>query len=263
MITRIEIYLMLTLLVVLSSCIKPVDKNNIVSSHPYSEARPYTRWWWFASVIKDQDIKYQLDWLKENGFGGVEITFIYPVNRDPDAERIKWLGTEWTERVTFAKKYADSIGLGCDFTFGTLWPFGGTFVSNEDATKIFGDTNFKQPLRLSWTHPDTGNVVNHMNRDAFYRYAEIMGKALKPALEGSSSALFCDSWEVETRYIWTDGFEVEFKKRFGYDIIPYMAEIYSDHYKQERCDYMKLVADYVLNEFYIPFTEKSHELGAF
>ena len=33
---------------------------------PYAEGKPYTRWWWFASEIQNEDIKYQLEWLKEN-----------------------------------------------------------------------------------------------------------------------------------------------------------------------------------------------------
>jgi len=39
----------------------------------YATAKPYTRWWWFASEIRKDDVARQLDWLKERGFGGVEI----------------------------------------------------------------------------------------------------------------------------------------------------------------------------------------------
>lgn len=228
----------------------------------YSNSKPYTRWWWFAGKIEKKDIEHQLNWLEEKGFGGVEIAFIYPVNRDPDAERIEWLGPEWTEAVRYTKEYADRIGLGCDFTFGTLWPFGGTFVSDSDRAKVYGDPDFKQPLRLSWTHPVEGNVLDHMDKGAFQRYAGVMGEALKPALQGSSSALFCDSWEVETRRIWTTGFDKEFEKRYGYDIKPYMQEILSPQHSGPRYDYMKLVSDYVIGNFFIPFTKKCHELGA-
>ncbi|OGB68530.1 MAG: hypothetical protein A2Y94_09310 [Caldithrix sp. RBG_13_44_9] len=201
--------------------------------------------------------------MKQQGFGGVEVAFIYPVNRDPDAQRIAWLSSEWSEKVTYCKEYCEQIGLGCDFTFGTLWPFGGTFVNDQDRTKIFGDPDFKQPLRLSWTHPDTGNVLNHLDRQAFERYARTMGTALKPALStASTSALFCDSWEVETRRIWTDGFDTEFEQRFGYDLKPYMENIYSDGNEGPRYDYMKLVSDYVITNFYQPYTEACHQLGA-
>jgi len=235
------------------------DENNF----PVNDARPYTRWWWFASEIKKADIKNQLDWLNENHFGGVEIAFIYPVNRDPNANRIPWLSPEWTELVTYVKLYCDSIGFGCDFTFGSLWPFGGTFVADSDRSKVYGDTTFDQLLRFSWEHPDTANVIDHLDRGAFTRYAKVMGKALKPAMEGSKSALFCDSWEVETRKIWTKGLGEKFRAVFGYAIEPYMDHIYNPGNKGPRYDYMKLVANMVLENFYVPFTEKCHELNAY
>jgi hypothetical protein len=239
-----------------------IKKSGNLDTSPYSSGKPYTRWWWFASIIKNADIRDQLNWLKKNNFGGVEIAFVYPVNRNPKTERFLWLGTEWQNAVSYAKQYADSIGLGCDFTFGTLWPFGGTFVKDRDRTRIWGDPDFRQPLARSWTMPDTGNVVNHLDRSAFDRYAKVMGDALSPALKGHTSAIFCDSWEVETKRIWTEGFDQLFQKQFGYDIRPFMDSIYSRSNAGPRYDYMKLVSQLVLHEFYIPFTSKAHELGA-
>ncbi len=239
------------------------EKSRTAEINPYQSCKPFTRWWWFAGIIMNDDIKAQLNWVKKNNFGGVEIAFIYPVKRNPKAIRYEWLGKEWQNAVRYAKMYADSIGLGCDFTFGTLWPFGGTFVKDADRTQIWGDPGFKQPLRLSWTHPDTGNVLNHLDKNAFARYATVMGNALAPALKGTKSAIFCDSWEVETKRIWTKGFDTVFSKQFGYDIRPFMDSIYADYYSGPRYDYMKLVSKLVINAFYIPFTEKVHAMGTF
>ncbi len=229
----------------------------------YDGGEPYVRWWWFAGVFEERDIRFQLDWMKEKGFGGVEVAFIYPVGRDPEAKRVEWLGDDWQKAVLFAKKYGDEIGLGVDFTFGTLWPFGGTFVADEDRTRVFGDDDFKQKLRLSWTHPKIGNVVNHMDGEAFRRYAGVMGEALAPALKGRRSGLFCDSWEVETRRIWTEGFGEAFLKRYGYDVRPVMKRIYEAGLEGERYDYMTLVSEYAIGEFYQEFTKEAHRLGAF
>jgi hypothetical protein len=241
---------------------KKNSQTNMAKSSIYTSCKPYTRWWWFAGIIKNDDIRDQLNWLKANNFGGVEVAFIYPVKRDPKAIRYPWLGDEWQKAVTYTKRYADSIGLGCDFTFGTLWPFGGTFVSDADRTQIWNKPDFKQPLRLSWTHPDTGNVLNHLDRFAFDRYATVMGNALAPALKGTKSAIFCDSWEVETKHLWTKGFDSLFLKQFGYDIRPFMDSIYAPYNAGPRYDYMKLVSKLVINEFYIPFTGKAHQLGS-
>ena len=87
---------------------------------PYAEGKPYTRWWWFASEIQKEDVKYQLEWLKEQGFGGVEIAWVYPMEGDSTVARTKWLSPEWAEPVNYAKQVADSLGLGCDFTYATL-----------------------------------------------------------------------------------------------------------------------------------------------
>ena len=255
---------LVSIIVLITSCFNP--RQDVLPDDQHlllNNTSPYTRWWWFASEIQKKDIKEQLDWLKEMHFGGVEIAFIYPVNRDPKALRVPWLSAEWTELVSYTKSYCDSIGFGCDFTFGTLWPFGGTFVADSDRTKIFGDSSFKQPLRLSWTHPDTGNVIDHLSKGAFERYSSIMGKALEPALKGSKSALFCDSWEVETKKIWTNGFGDRFSENYGYKIEPFMDHLYDDKNAGPRYDYMKLVADYVLNNFYIPFNKKCHDLNAY
>lgn len=250
----------------ISLFLSAIDDHSVVNNNGpnvYPDGRPYTRWWWHAMKFTKKDIENQLVWLRDQGFGGVEIAFIYPVNRNPAGERFEWLGKEWQEMVVYAKHCADSLGMGCDFTYGTLWPFGGTFVSDDDRTRVCSDSSFKQPLRLSWTHPDTGNVLNHMDMEAFKRYAEVMSQAFEPAMKGSRSALFCDSWEVETHKLWTPGFEKKFEEKFGYDIMPYMNRIYDTGNEGPRHDYMKLVADLVLNEFYIPFNEESHKLGGF
>jgi len=244
---------------------KPVSKNKLQKTdiNLYNSCKPYTRWWWFASIIKNEDIKDQLDWAKTNNFGGVEVAFIYPVNKNPKTKRFAWLGKEWQEAVRYTKMYADSIGIGCDFTFGTLWPFGGTFVSDADRTQRWAQPDYRQVLNRSWTLPEVGNVLNHMDKGAFDRYASVMGNALKPALKGSKSAIFCDSWEVETHDIWTRGFDSIFTRQFGYDIKPFMDSIYTKKNAAPRYDYMKLISQITMSEFYIPYTNKAHELGAF
>src|SRR5215470_2399550 len=100
----------------------------------YPNSKPCIRWWWFAMQIKKPDIKYQLDWVKKMNFGGVEICWLYPLYRyqkmyaekyhryyPVDTTAQKWHSPEWSEMVAYAKAYADSIGISCDFTFGSAW----------------------------------------------------------------------------------------------------------------------------------------------
>lgn len=245
----------------------------------FRSSKPYTRWWWFASAITREDINAQLQWLRENNFGGVEIAWIYPPRpkvwaklfnqlspeeKERKLQAPKWLSPEWSELVAHAKQQADKLGLGCDFTFGSGWPFGDTGVTKEESVQIYGKPDFEQRIeRISWEIPAKPLVLNHLDHQAFAHYAQRMGKALAPALAGTRSGLFCDSWEVETHGLWTHGFGEAFQKEFGYDVRPFMSHIYDRDSGDVRYDYMKLLSQYVIEEFYKPFAETCHELGAF
>ncbi|TSA29277.1 MAG: hypothetical protein D4R67_02230 [Bacteroidetes bacterium] len=256
--------LIISLLTGLLSLLYPgTGKSQETNYTDFTIAKPLTRWWWFASEIDTNAVQYQLDWLKKNEFGGVEIAWIYPVGGDSAAKRYAWQSAGWTRSVAFAKRYANSIGLACDFTFGTLWPFGDSQVPPEDGTIFAGDTLSEATMRLTWEHPVKGRVINHLDRDALMRYAQRMISALRPALLGSYSALFCDSWEVETRKLWTKGFDQEFNSRYSYDILPLVDSLYRPGFEPVYYDYMKLLSDYVLYEFYAPFTEVAHQNNAF
>jgi hypothetical protein len=245
------------------------EAMDLRSAKLYQDSRPWTRWWWFASMITKADIEDNLAWLKNNGFGGVEIAWIYPVNRKqqnaPYTPRQKWLSPEWTEVVAYAKQRADDLGLGCDFTFGSFWPFGDAEVPAREATRNMIDPKWRQEITGSWDYPKKGYVLDHLNRNAFFHYAERTGNALRPALKGSLSGLFCDSWEVETKFLTTPGLEKRFRERYGYSLKDYTGGLYSNSepYRSVRYDYMKLLSQYVIDDFYKPFTRKCHELGAY
>lgn len=267
----------LTILISCSPESSTKDSKILAADTFYPSSKPCTRWWWFATKIKKADIKHQLDWAKENNFGGVEIAWVYPLYRyqsmyarkynrhyPKDTTAQEWLSPEWSEMVAYTKAYSDSIGLACDFTFGSAWPVAGSNIGKEHMTKIYGDTTFRQLLTFAWTWPDTQLVINHLDSNAFYKFAEPVGEALEEALKGSKSAFFTDSWEIKlnSKYkIWTPGFEDTFQEKFGYDIIPYMDQNI-DSFPDVRYDYMLLLDEYVTNGFYKPYVEKCKELGA-
>ncbi len=247
-----------------------LKQPDLSKSKFYTDSRPWTRWWWFASEIKKADLSDNLVWLKKNGFGGVEIAWVYPLNRMKKdtlnyTPRQKWLSKDWSNMVSYAKHCADSLGLGCDFTFGSLWPFGDQEVPFDEATMNMTDPSWRQEITASWDYPKKGYVIDHLSRNAFWHYAQRTGDALKPALKGSLSGLFCDSWEVETRQLYTKGFPEKFRERYGYSVMDYRDSLYSNRmpYPAVRYDYMKLLSEYVINGFYKPFTQKSHDLGAY
>ncbi|MEI7844952.1 MAG: glycosyl hydrolase [Chloroflexota bacterium] len=230
----------------------------------FSSAKPYTRWWWFSGPINPADIRTQLDWVKANNFGGVEIAWLYPLNNGPLGAA--WLSPEWAESVMAAAEYAAKLGLGCDFTMGSAWPYGGFHVTPEDASQLFSGPS-PQRLEKSWETPmgdDGGPILNHLDRNALMRYGHKFGAALQlpeRAAGLTTPGFFCDSWEVLSEGLWTAGFDAAFQARFGYDITPFMPTL--NEHPDERYDYRRLLAAYALDEFYAPYTALCHELGGF
>lgn len=111
------------------------------------DSRPVTRWWWFADSISTDDIDEQLDWISANGFGRVEIAWVYPTL--PESRPAAFLGPEWRRLVAYAAGAAADRGLGCDFTLGTLWPFGGSFVPPQETSMTAWGPS-EQRLSRSW-----------------------------------------------------------------------------------------------------------------
>lgn len=231
----------------------------------YSDSKPYTRYWWFASEIKKEDVKYNLDWLKSHGFGGVELAWVYPLNRfNPEdtsyTPRQEWLSPEWQRIVEYTISYADSIGLGCDLTLGTLWPFGDSYVTFDQATRKFGDPGWRQVISRSWEHPKPGYVIDHLTPGNYLPYFKRMINAFPRPGTKLAQSYFIDSWEVETEKLWCDGFERDFACRFGYDITPFMDSIYSPLNCRHLYDYMALISDKVL-DFYTNFDSSLNSVG--
>jgi len=242
----------------------PVEK--VSAREPFGGiSAPYARYWWFASVIKKEDIRYNLDWLKKNGFGGVELAWVYPLNSRDRTDtsytpRQEWLTPEWQEITAYAISYADSIGLGCDLTFGSLWPFGDSQVPFEQASRSFTDPNWRQKITRSWEHPREGYVVDHLNPANYLPYFDRMLKAFPRPETAIPQNYFIDSWEVETKNLWTEGFERDFEKKYGYDLRPHMNKLYEPSRAANLYDYFSLHSDKVL-EFYRNFDSRLNAAG--
>jgi hypothetical protein len=226
-------------------------------------SKPYARWWWLAGPFRHEDIRFQLAWLESNGFGGVELAWLWPSWLGGDAEPgVEWLSPEWSSLVAFTKQEADRLGLGCDFTFGSCWPFGGSTVARIDAARTFDGLSRKR-LHGSWEDKGTGElrVLNHLDRSALGRYAATLMTAFAGGLRGSPSALFCDSLEIETRRLWAPKLWDRFAERFGYRLEDTEDQIDDD--PDLRYDYRTLIAETILHEFYEEFAAICRAHGAF
>jgi hypothetical protein len=225
-------------------------------------SKPYTRWWWLAGPFLREDIRFQLEWLRSNGFGGVELAWLWPSWMSGAEPGIAWLGPEWTDLVAYTKQECDRLALGCDFTFGSCWPFGGSAVRPEDAARTFKGLS-RERLDGSWEDADEGplHVLNHLDAGALRRYAQALMPAFAPGLRGSTSALFCDSLEVATRRLWDPRLWDCFAERHGYRLEGLEDQIDDD--PALRYDYRTVIAEAILHEFYKEFAALCLEFGAF
>ena len=96
--------------------------------------KPWTRWWWIGSAITKNDITYNLEQYKKAGLGGVEITPIYGVV-GKEKDFVPFLSKQWMDLFSFTLQKAKELGLGVDLANATGWPFGGPWVTDQDASK--------------------------------------------------------------------------------------------------------------------------------
>jgi hypothetical protein len=164
--------------------------------------------------------------------------------------------------VAYTISCADRLGLGCDLTLGTLWPFGDSAVPFSQATRRYGDPGWRQKIARSWEYPKEGYVVDHLNPHDYLPYLERLLKAFPRPITKIPQSYFVDSWEVETRGLWTKGLERDFERRYGYDIRDHMATIYEPQQAPYLYDYMALISDKVI-EFYRNFDSCLHRNGLF
>ena len=144
--------------------------------------RPWTRWWWQGSSVTEAGITKELVALKNAGFGGVEITPIYGVIGDEE-NFIPFLSGEWVQRLEFTLQEATRLGMGVDMATGTGWPFGGPWVSPENACKYVAHKiyhlNQGQTLQEP-VHYIQEPVLRSVNNQVYQLYGLLADKGEKP-----------------------------------------------------------------------------------
>ena len=74
--------------------------------------------------------------MKRRAWAGLEITPIYGVKGYED-RFINYLSPAWIEMFEHTLREGERLDLGVDLATGNGWPFGGPWVSDEDACKNF------------------------------------------------------------------------------------------------------------------------------
>ncbi len=151
-------------------------------SEQSNTTKPWTRWWWHGNAVDSANIVQELNEFKQVGFGGVEITSIYPVQNNSE-NNIRYLSQQFADVLTFTLETAHQIGLGVDLPMGTGWRNGGPWIDAAHAdAKLVIDTVYVSPNQLykkRYRNPpvavlivqanDKRTVLKHINTDFEYQ----------------------------------------------------------------------------------------------
>jgi hypothetical protein len=128
----------------LSTTLAPAQRAEVGSletlraafDRPPDAARPMMRWWWYGVASSPAQIRRDLGAMKAAGIGGAEIQSVYPLTLDSPREGTvnhPFLSDAFLGLVREAHVQARALGLRMDLTLGSGWPYGGPWVSIDDA----------------------------------------------------------------------------------------------------------------------------------
>lgn len=98
------------------------------------QTKPWARWWWQGSAVTKEDLSHNMHLYQQAGLGGLEITPIYGV-KGYEQQFIPFLSPQWVSMLQYTLQQAKKEGVGIDLANATGWPFGGPWVTEEDASK--------------------------------------------------------------------------------------------------------------------------------
>jgi hypothetical protein len=100
-------------------------------ANPPDDCRIMVRWWWFGPAVTKPELQRELEKMKAEGIGGVEIATLYPLALDDPKSGFhnqRFLSEEHLDAIRFAVATARSLGLRVDVTLGSGWPLGGPHI---------------------------------------------------------------------------------------------------------------------------------------
>ena len=108
--------------------------------NPDDAYRPYVRWWWNGDKVTADEIRRELNLLKEAGIAGVEINPVaFPGKENEDdlgIPSLTWLSDEWIDMLGVAFDEAKKLGMTCDLIVGSGWPFGAESLPREERASV-------------------------------------------------------------------------------------------------------------------------------
>ncbi|HEX4782844.1 MAG TPA: glycosyl hydrolase [Candidatus Sulfotelmatobacter sp.] len=100
-------------------------------ANPPDDCRIMMRWWWFGPAVTKPELQRELEQMKAEGIGGVEIATLYPLALDDPQTGFhnqQFLSDEHLDAIRFAAATAKKLGLRVDITLTSGWPYGGPHI---------------------------------------------------------------------------------------------------------------------------------------
>jgi hypothetical protein len=192
-------------------------------------AKPWTRWWWPGSAVDAKGVEADLRAMAAAGIGGVEITPIFGA-RGAESRDLPFLSPRWMQMLEHTGREAAKLDLGVDMATGTGWPFGGPWITTEDASSAFVVVDGKpagKPIAMKVKRAAPGGeglVVDPYSTAALGRYLAPFDAAFAKFPRGLVRGQFHDSFEYY-QSSWTPTLEAEFQALNGYALAPFAAAL--------------------------------------
>jgi len=248
------------------------QQSSVTDWYPETrENKPYMRWWWLGSAVDEEGLTYNLEEFASKGIGGVEITPLYGVQGN-EANDIDYLSPRWMDVLRFTIAKGDSLDLQVDMSNCTGWPFGGPWISEQNAAKTFSfneDTTAIIQIgtgqKVKRAAPGgVGLVMDHYSLPALNAYLAPFDSAFKASGCPFPNTFFNDSFEVYNAG-WTDDLPEEFFKDHGYRIEDHLKAFARNDGSEESTsvigDYRATLARMYMENFVIPWSDWAHGHG--
>jgi alpha-L-rhamnosidase len=193
--------------------------------------KPWVRWWWMGSAVDKPNLTRELEQIQSHGFGGVEVTPLYGAN-DYENKYTPFLTPQWMQMLQFTGEETKRLGLGLDMATGTGWPFGGPWITPENAdAQLVRDTDklSERPTRMKVKRAapgDEGFVVNPYSITAIQAYLQPFTNAFDNFPHDLIRSQFHDSFEYSGN--WSHELPAKFKEMHGYDLADHVKELWGD-----------------------------------
>ena len=137
--------------------------------NPPPEARLRCYWWWLNGNTDEQTITRDLEAMKANGYGGVNLVDANGADQggnDPVPAGPTFGSAEWRVLFRHALKEADRLGLVITLNAQSGWNLGGPTVQPKDAAKIitWSRISVEGPARIHQTLPDPARETGFLSR---------------------------------------------------------------------------------------------------